>query len=743
MKPSGAIFRTLFIGSVFLISGAYAHAQEGEVEAAKGILMRLLPNHADRFTLELIPAEDQGLDVFELESAHGKIVIRGSSGIAIASGLNWYLKYRCNCNISWCGNNLKLPDPLPKIENKVRNASPYKLRNYMNYCTHSYSAAWWDWPRWEREIDWMALNGINFPLAITGQEAIWQSVYRKMGLTDEQIGKFMVGPAYFAWGWMGNIDGWLGPLPQSWIDGQRELQRKILARERELGMKPILPAFTGHVPAAIREKFPRAKIKSMNWGVGFGDTYMLDPTDGLFDRIGKAFLEEQTNVFGADHFYTADTFNENPPPTNDPAWLKSASKKIFDTIAQVDPQARLVVQGWMFHFAADFWKPAQVHAYLDGVPGDRMIVLDLHCDADPQWKKHEAFYGKPWVWCFIHNFGGRNGLYGNIDFLATEPPNVLKAPNCGNITGFGLLMEGIEQNPVFYDLATDMIWRTEPVDMNKWIADYATRRYGQSNPAALKAWEILHRTCYRSPYGTLSGGTIFACRPGLKNTASWAVSGIQYNHADVREAWKQLQSCQDRFRHVDSYRYDLIDVGRQVLANVSERLMTKVNKAIETGNAQELAKAGARFEQVLLDIDELLATRQEFLLGRWLESAKRKGTTPAEKELYELNARTLITLWGDAKSPLHEYSHRQWSGLIRDFYLPRWRQYFNARQEHFKNNKPFDNQAFWDHISLWEEGWTKKRNFFADKPAGDPVAVSEKMLRKYRELWPNIYGEGR
>ena len=38
----------------------------------------------------------------------------------------------------------------------------------MNVCTFGYSYAHWDWKRWEREIDWMALNGINMPLAFVG-----------------------------------------------------------------------------------------------------------------------------------------------------------------------------------------------------------------------------------------------------------------------------------------------------------------------------------------------------------------------------------------------------------------------------------------------------------------------------------------------------------------------------------------------------------------------------------------------
>jgi hypothetical protein len=51
-----------------------------------------------------------------------------------------------------------------------------RYRQYFNYCTFSYTAAWWHWERWQREIDWMAMHGVNMPLAITGQEAVWQNM---------------------------------------------------------------------------------------------------------------------------------------------------------------------------------------------------------------------------------------------------------------------------------------------------------------------------------------------------------------------------------------------------------------------------------------------------------------------------------------------------------------------------------------------------------------------------------------
>lgn len=62
-----------------------------------------------------------------------------------------------------------------------------------------YSSAWWQWEQWERNIDWMALNGINLALAFTAQEAIWQRLYQELNLTKEEIDEHLGGPAFLPW----------------------------------------------------------------------------------------------------------------------------------------------------------------------------------------------------------------------------------------------------------------------------------------------------------------------------------------------------------------------------------------------------------------------------------------------------------------------------------------------------------------------------------------------------------------
>lgn len=153
-------------------------------------------------------------------------------------------------------------------------------------------------------------------------------MWQKLGLTDEQIRSYFTGPAHLPWHRMSNLDYWQSPLPQSWLDAQVELQQRIVARERELNMKPVLPAFAGHVPAELGTIYPEAKISRMSkWG-GFEDRYrshFLDPLDPLFARIQREFLAEQTALFGTDHIYGADPFNEVDPPSWEPEFLARVS----------------------------------------------------------------------------------------------------------------------------------------------------------------------------------------------------------------------------------------------------------------------------------------------------------------------------------------------------------------------------------------------------------------------------------
>lgn len=705
-------------------------------EASRQLVKRILPEHSSAFILESIMPEN-GKDVFEIESRNNKIVLRGSNGVSLASAFYYYLTEYCHSQITWNGSNLKMPKTLPKVSGKIHKATPYEYRYYLNYCTFNYSMSWWDWPRWEKEIDWMALHGINMPLAITGEEYTWYLVYKEMGFSDEELKDFFTGPSYFSWFWMGNIDGWGGPLPLSWMKSHFELQKKILERERSLGMKPVLPAFTGHVPAAFKKKYPGAKLKTTNWTNGFADTYILDSEDPMFAAIGKRFLQKQTELLGTDHLYSADTFNENEPPSDEPEFLSKLSARVYDGMHQADSSAIWVMQGWLFYSDRKFWKQPQIEALLKAVPNDKMILLDLATEIEPVWKRTDAFYGKPWIWNMLHNFGGNTNLFGRMDAVAKNPSKALNDPKSGKMAGIGLTMEGIEQNPVLYELMMANTWTRDTIDLEIWLPKFVKNRYGNNNPQALDAWDILRKTVYSVPadkYIRDGAESIIQARPTMDSLTRWTKTTLNYNPKDLLPAWDALIKAANDCKHSDGYQYDLVDLTRQVLANYALPLQRKFVEDYQTKDLQAFNKHSKEFIALIDDMDKLLATRKDFLLGPWVADARKWGTTTEEKALYEMNAKDLITLWGDANNPLHEYACRQWSGLLSDFYKPRWQKYFTEVTQSLKTGQSIDQEKFNKEISEWEWKWVNQRKDYPVLTAGKPVETAIQLHKKYRSL---------
>ncbi len=248
-----------------------------------GLLERIDKGASKKFKIEIVAPAD-GKDFFELDQNRGKVVVRGNNYISVATGINWYLKYHAGIHLSWNGMTAQLPKKLPAVVNPERHETSQALRYYLNYCTFSYSAAFWDWERWQQEIDWMAMHGVNLALAITGTEAVWRDMLMELGYTKEEVNEFIAGPAFLAWWQMNNLEGWGGPNPDSWYAQQEQLQKQILARMREYGIEPALPGYAGMAPRNIGEKLG-VKVTDPGEWCGFPRPAFLMPTDDNFERI--------------------------------------------------------------------------------------------------------------------------------------------------------------------------------------------------------------------------------------------------------------------------------------------------------------------------------------------------------------------------------------------------------------------------------------------------------------------------
>ncbi len=706
---------------MFASDTASAANSDGQaIQAARGLLHRLLPARERAFVFEVIPT-DEGRDVFEIESQGTKIVLRGNNGVALAAGFNWYLKYFCQCHYALKSRQMRLPDPLPRVSPKVRRVSQDRWRYFLNYCCFGYSLPWYDWSDWEKLIDWMALNGVNAPLSVTGQEAVWVAAGRQLGFTDDELRGFLAGPPYLPFGWMGCLDGWGGPLARTWVARHADLQKKILARERLFGMTPVLQGFTGHVPPATRQRFSSSRIHTVKWAEW--ETLLLDPLDPLFGRFASAFLKEQRRLIGTDHLYAADTFIEMTPPSGDPGFLAETAQAIYRGMADSDPQAIWVLQGWTFYNQAQFWTEPRRQAFLDAVPNAHMLVLDLFCDVNPVWNKTRAFCGKPWAWCALQNFGDCVYLGGALNRIHTDLPAARKDPLASQLAGIGFVNEGLDYNPVVFDYLFEQAWRPESIELDRWLKDYSHRAYGVADVGCEAAWDKLGQTAFTGQHQTIAA---YTHAPTLD-----PVGKPPYPNEQLVQAWADLLSAAPIAGASDAYRFDLVSVTRQALGNYSGELQAEAVRAWRAKDREAFMLASERFLNLIRDVDRLLATRPEYLLGRWLEDARRWGRTPDQRARLEWNARRVITMWGD-RTLIRDYSRREWSGMLSGFYLKRWEKFFNALDSTMATPGAFDQKSFDEDLQKWERDWAAQRESYPITPAGDSIEVSRLLLEKYR-----------
>lgn len=727
------------------------------------LLERIDRGASRKFKIELVKADR---DFFELSQAGSRPCIKGNTWVNIAVGVNWYLKYYAGVQLTWNNMTQKLPVTLPRVTKTERHETDLRLRYDFNYCTFSYSMAFWDWQRWEREIDWMALHGVNLPLAIVGEEVVWRNMLLKLGYTKDEVNHFIAGPAFLAWWEMNNLEGWGGPLPDSWYTQQEALQKRILKRMHELGMEPVLPGYCGMMPHDAKEKLGLDVTPGGTWN-GYTRPANLSATDPRFAEIAHLYYKELTRLYGRANYYSMDPFHES----NDDACIDyaAAGQALLKAMKEVNPRATWVVQGW-----TENPRPQMV----DGIKEGDLLVLDLFSECRPMfgapsiWRRPEGYKQHEWLFCMLENFGANVGLHGRMDQLlhnfqlASSASTTLQNAR-QHLRGTGFTMEGSENNPVMFELMSELPWRTEEVDQatdvsayrKQWLRGYVRARYGMDNAKVQEAWQILGSTIYNCPMGNNQQGpheSIFDGRPSLNNfqVKSWSKMRNYYDPQATLQAARLMASVAEQYRGNNNFEYDLVDITRQALDDQARLQYLRTIADYNGFDCTAFTADSARFLHMLLLQDSLLGTRREFRLGNRIEAARSLGNTTAEKDLYEWNARVQITTWGNRtcadQGGLRDYAHKEWQGLLRDFYYPRWHTYLDALSRQMAHNALPDPDALGggpnatktsselfamampaapviDWYAL-EEPWTLQHNPYSPNPSGDAVTLARRVV---------------
>lgn len=701
-------------------NAARVGGDEEAVREARGVISREFGQAALKNVTFHTMQVGSANDTFEYEAANGQLAVRGSSAVAICSGFYQYLKHSHLGIASWSGNRLDLAGGWPDTL-LTRVESPYRYRYYLNVVTYGYTMPYWGWERWQREIDWMALHGVNMPLSLNATEAIGERVWRKLGLSQPEIDKYYAGPAYLPWQRMGNIASLDGPLSASWNEKQIALEHRILDRERALGMFPVAQGFAGFVPEGLKKLYPKEELKSMAWG-GFAkesqyQSHFLSPDSPLFREIGSLTIKEWESEFGHVGFFLSDSFNEMQIPATGAAaknaMLARYGEEIYRSIHDGDPNATWVMQGWMFGYMRDVWTPDSVRALLSRVPDEKMLILDEAMDYNADfWRNgmdydvYDGFWGKQWIGGYIPNMGGKTAFTGNLDFYARGGSEALASKDRGDLVGLGMAPEGIENNDVIYELISDTFWKVKPIDLGHWIRDYSLDRYGFANESLLSAWRLL----IHSSYASLVDHPLFSWQMEPGNDHPRVVEDPK-----IIEAARAFLSASDGHQVDPLYRADAIEMVAMAGGIRADQLLKSALNSYQSHDALDGRKSADRAFSILGDIDRLLASHPTDRLKRWTDFARSYGETTQAKDRYEEDAKRIITLWGP-NGEITDYSARMWSGLIGGYYIPRWRMYF-------------ENVAGAHHdIRAWEKRWVQSTVADAPRPFADPLAAAKRIL---------------
>jgi len=688
----------------------------------KAVIERLLPHHADQFELgTLAPQGDH--ERYRISAANGHIKVEGSTPSALLFGVNWYLKYVANVQLSPNGDRVGA-QPLPLPGEVIEGETRYRFRYALNENVDGYTSPYWDWPRWEREIDLLALSGINAVLIERGTDSVLYQTFRDVGYSDDAIRQWITQPAHQNWQLMGNLCCFNGPISASLMKRRATYAQQIFARLREIGITPVLPGFYGIVPADFKQRFPGAHVVPQGEWAGFTRPDWLDPRDPMFGKLAASFYKHQRDLFGDSTVYDMEVFQEGGESGDVP--VNEAARDVQDALLNAHPAARWMMLAWQGNPRQDL---------LAGVDRQHLLIVDIDHDREPRDDRQKDFQGAPFLFGGIWEFGGRITLGANTRNI-TERLQRLGRANA-NMQGTAIFTEGMGTNPFAFDLFTEMAWRSEPLDTTQWTANYVQRRYGAADAHAVAAWNVLLHTAYDIRIDAVAFNSerdaaqesLFDAQPSLTaNRAShWSPEGMRYDANAFKQALPQLLHVAPALRESETYQYDLVDVARQTLANESRILLPQIKTAFDNKDRAHFESLTQRWLQLMDLQNELLSTNRFFLVGRWLNQVEPWASSPDERVRLNYDARSLLTTWGDRKASeganLHDYGNKDWAGLTRDYYRQRWAMYFSALNQELRTGvpaKPIDWFALGD-------AWNRSEQRYTDVPSGDAYRVATRI----------------
>ncbi len=679
---------------VGLLLGASTHLWAGAFPGVQALAKRVSPELAAKLSLTKMTGNPSMGDYAKIfGSQDGRIEIEATDTRSAALALGYYIREIAKGHVSWCGN--RFPETwrtLPAHEDPVTVKSLYPLAMAYNYCTLSYTMAFWDQTEWQKEIDRLALQGYNAALVTAGLQKVWDLTLEDMGYTLEQRRAFIADDAAAAWWHMGNLQGLGGPVSAEQMERDAALGHWLVRAMRAVGIEPVFQGFVGLIPSSTTDdQLAGAKIfRTGVWCEQFlKSPDVLDPNCEAFKRFSAAWHKNLKAVYGLTNekdypkFLGGDLFHESAPPASMTAEEQTACAVNVQKYQQeAFPGVTWVLQSW---------QGSPVQNLQNGLDPRFTLIQQLDQTMSntgatwrPAYQNQKTGEYLPWIWVEVLNFGGNTGMHGafrrfrNMGHLLDGlPPERVKM-----FRGYGLLSEGLETNPSSYDMFAGIFTKTSSAEQNisdealaKYLEDYRVRRYGYTDDDLKAAYDLCAKSvwdCAKDQQGTVE--SIFCATPAWQVgcVSTWGpMGGTPYPRAVLVQAAQHFYNAAKRhpkLLKLETFRYDFAEIFQQVLADKARELLPHCQNSKEAQN---------EFLRLIMLCDLMLATSEDWRLD--VKEARLRRHAP---ETGVAGYRRMITTWTPAargRTCLANYAHRSYAGLMRHYHLRRWYEFFQGR----------------------------------------------------------------
>ena len=678
---------------------------------------------------------DLGEDGFVIQSVEdgpvNYLVLVGGSPRGTLYAVYHYLEAFCRVGFFADGEHIPQLGEIPVRGIDLVERARWPVRQYMMDC--EYTSYWWGAEEWKQEVDWAAKHRFNVLSSNFDFTATWRKVWKRFGVDVPPEG--LTAPPFHPWG------GWHNwamkpPYPVAFQEFQAELARQFVDYGRRLGIKmaPDFRGFIGQVPREFYEAYrDRARFLHVGWAGFEPPGVFLHPDDPLYGQLSKAFAEEYVKQYGTDHLWAGQSFCEMRPAEDAQETLAievALAKQNLQAIRSVDPEAVLFTNSWTFLARSK----EDAKAFLDALPDDGYQVWEMPSDfsgRQRQYRELDYFHGKPWLFGFLHSYGGTTMLHGDLADIIRRGQEVAGDPRADKCLGMCVEPEALRHNYVVFDLLSRVGWNPAGLELESFLHDYAERRYGKESAANMVAcFQELAASVYGEP-GVQA--PLYMLRIGSGHLDPERPYGVEQAERFLPHLRRALEIALDESGRLQSsplYQHDLIDVARQYLSDLFDLHVARLAAARRAQDKEAFDREVHALRRVLADQEMLLSTSDFFCLAPILARAKALPGAPAD---YDERIRDILTVWA-GKIP--DYAHRDYYELVRFYYRPRVEAFLKHAQDRFGDQAAMvDDGELAPLYHEIEQAWVKKPFEVAesDKYAHGPVRAVAEILERHAE----------